>query len=102
MPKVMLSAKQQKRNEFINKSKAAIKKYTEIACESDDSLAEKLGVTVRTMQNRARDPGSMQLRDLWELAIILKCPVGELCGGELPEELIGKWMAKAMQEGVRA
>lgn len=98
MPKVNLSAKQQKRNEFVNKSRAAIKKYTEIACESDESLAEKLGVTSRTVQNRVKDPGAMQLRDLWELAIILKCPVGELCGGELPEELIGKWMADAMKK----
>lgn len=34
----------------------------------------------------------MQLRDLWDLAEILDAPVGELAGGDLPEEMMAKLM----------
>ena len=38
---------------------------------TDDKIAAKQNVQARTIQNRIKDPGSMQLRDLWDLAEIL-------------------------------
>lgn len=59
---------------------------------TDDKIAAKQNVQARTIQNRIKDPGSMQLRDLWDLAEILDAPVGELAGGDLPEEMMAKLM----------
>ena len=53
-------------------------------------LRSNRNVQTRTIQNRIKDPGSMQLRDLWDLAEILNAPVGELAGGDLPEEMLAK------------
>ena len=61
--------------------------------ESDGTChCAKQNVQARTIQNRIKDPGSMQLRDLWDLAEILDAPVGELAGGDLPEEMMAKLM----------
>lgn len=97
MPKVLLSPAEQKRQEFRNKARASILKYMQLAQISEETLSQKQNVTVKTVQNRVKDPGKMQLQDLWEMAIIFKCPLGELCGGEMPEELIGKWIAEAVK-----
>ena len=47
--------------------------------------------------NRIEDPGSMRLRDLWDLAEIIDAPVGELAGGDLPEEMLGKILQQKLQ-----
>lgn len=98
MPRVKsLSVMQRKTDEYRKKARANILKYMELANMDDKAMSVKQNVTTKTIQNRKADPGTMQLKDLWEMAIILKCPIGELCGGDMPEELIGSWMAKAMK-----
>lgn len=89
---------EQKRQECKARARASIMKYMELRGITQDDLARKQAVTKRTIQNRIDDPGKMQLQDIWEMAIILKCPVGELCGGEMPEELIGRWIAEASKQ----
>ena len=46
--------------------------------------------------NRIEDPGSMRLRDLWDLAEIIGVPVGELAGGDLPEEMLAKLLQQKL------
>lgn len=88
---------QQQREIYATRARAAILRHMELTSTSQDKLAAKQNVTKRTIQNRLDDPGKMQLQDIWEMAIIMKCPVGEICGGDLPEEVMGKWMAQAMK-----
>ncbi len=89
---------QQQRDQFATRARAAILRHMELTSTSQDKLASKQNVTKRTIQNRLDDPGKMQLQDLWEMAIIMKCPVGEICGGDLPEEVVGKWIAQAAKK----
>lgn len=88
---------QQQRETYATRARAAILRHMELTSTSQDKLAAKQNVTKRTIQNRLDDPGKMQLQDIWEMAMIMKCPVGEICGGDLPEEVVGKWMAQAMK-----
>lgn len=88
---------QQQREMYATRARAAILRHMELTSTSQDKLAAKQNVTKRTIQNRLDDPGKMQLQDIWEMAMIMKCPVGEICGGDLPEEIVGKWMAQAMK-----
>lgn len=81
--------------ERIVRTKAAIAKYMMLNNITEDYMAQRMNVTKKTIQNRRNNPEKMNLEDLWLMARILKCPIGELAGGELPEELIGSWIAKA-------
>ena len=72
------------------RAQAGIRRYMSLRRITDDKIAVKQNVQTRTIQNRIKDPGSMQLRDLWDLAEILNAPVGELAGGDLPEEMLAK------------
>ena len=89
---------QERREEFASRARAAMLRYIELSGKTKEELAQRQHVTERTIQNRLESPGKMQLEDIWELSIILNCPLGELCGGELPEELIGSWMAAAVKK----
>ena len=89
---------QQQREMFATRARAAILRHMELSSTSQDKLAAKQNVTKRTIQNRLDDPGKMQLQDIWDMAIIMKCPVGEICGGDLPEEIVGKFIAQAMKK----
>lgn len=88
---------QQQREIYATRARTAILRHMELTSTSQDKLAAKQNVTKRTIQNRLDDPGKMQLEDIWEMAMIMKCPVGEICGGDLPEEVVGKWIAQAMK-----
>ena len=88
---------QQQRELYATRARAAMLRHMELSSTSQDKLAAKQNVTKRTIQNRLDDPGKMQLQDIWEMAMIMKCPVGEICGGDLPEEVVGKWIAQAMK-----
>ena len=61
---------------------------------TEDTMAQRMNVTKKTIQNRRNNPEKMNLEDLWLMAKILRCPIGELAGGEMPEELIGEWLSK--------
>lgn len=90
MPKVSYMRSEENRKRLSARSSAGIQRYMALRSMTDDRLADKQNVTVKTIQNHLKDPGNMKLRDIWELAAILDAPVGELAGGELPEEIIGK------------
>lgn len=80
--------------ERIARTKAAIARYMMLNNISEDTMAQRMNVTKKTIQNRRNNPEKMNLEDLWLMAKILKCPIGELAGGEMPEELIGEWLSK--------
>lgn len=98
--KTDLLRSQDKRNELIKRSRACIEKYMTLNEVSVSYLAKKQHVTERTILNRIKTPEKMQLEDLWEMAMLIKCPVGELAGGELPEELIGRMVAEATERRI--
>lgn len=88
---------QQQREQYATRARAAMLRYMELSSTDQDKLAAKQNVTKKTIQNRLSNPGKMQLEDIWEMAIIMKCPVGEICGGDLPEEVVGKLVAQALK-----
>lgn len=88
---------EQQRKEYERRARAAMLRHMELNNMDQDTLAAKHNVTKRTIQNRLESPGTMQLKDLWDMAIYLKCPLGEICGGDLPEEMIGKLLAAGMK-----
>ena len=90
MPKSNLLKTEAARKNYA--SRAGIKRHIELSKVPEDKIAAKQNVQVRTLMNRIEDPGSMRLRDLWDLAEILDAPVGELAGGDLPEEMMAKLM----------
>lgn len=92
-----LTKTQQQREQYATRARAAILRHMELSATDQDKLAKKQNVTKKTIQNRLNDPGKMQLEDIWEMAIIMKCPVGEICGGDLPEEIVGKLVARALK-----
>lgn len=92
MPKVSYMRSEENRKRLSARSSAGIQRYMALRSITDDRLADKQNVTVKTIQNHLRDPGNMKLRDIWELASILDAPVGELAGGDLPEEMMAKLM----------
>lgn len=80
--------------ERIARTKAAIARYMMLNNITEETMAQRMNVTKKTIQNRRNNPEKMNLEDLWTMAKILKCPIGELAGGEMPEELIGEWLSK--------
>lgn len=68
------------------RASACIARYMTLRGISEEHLAKRFGVDIKTIRNRNRDPGTMKLSTLYELADVLKCPISELCGGEMPEE----------------
>lgn len=90
MPKTNLLVTEARRQKYEARAQAGIRRYMSLRRITDDKIAVKQNVQTRTIQNRIKDPGSMQLRDLWDLAEILNAPVGELAGGDLPEEMLAK------------
>lgn len=96
MPKVNYMQTESIRKDYASRARAGILRYKALRNVTDDTLAARQNVQTRTIQNRIDDPGSMRLRDLWELAIILKAPVGELAGGDLPEEVLSKLLQQKL------
>lgn len=86
---------QQLREEYGRRAQASMLRYMKLKGIDEQTLSVKQHVTKQTIKNRLDNPGKMQLEDIWEMAIILNCPVGELCGGDLPEELISRLIANA-------
>lgn len=68
------------------RASACIARYMTLRGITEEYLAKRFDVDIKTIRNRNRDPGTMRLSTLYELADVLKCPISELCGGELPEE----------------
>ena len=68
------------------RASACIARYMTLRGITEENLAKRFNVDIKTIRNRNRDPGTMRLSTLYELADVLKCPISELCGGELPEE----------------
>lgn len=77
------------------RAQACIERYMKLNSIQIDVMAKRLNVAESTVYRWISNPEKMQLADIWRMATVLKCPVGELAGGELPEELIGAWIAKA-------
>lgn len=99
MPKTTgLFKRAEKLDEFSRRASGSISHYMTLNNVSEEQMAKKMNVLERTIQKRIKDPGAIRLRDLWEMAIIINCPVGEIAGGELPQELIGRWVADAQKK----
>lgn len=96
MAKTSLLRTEENRKRLSSRASAGIQRYMALRNMTDDRLAVKQNVTVKTIQNHLKDPGNMKLRDIWELASILDAPVGELAGGDLPEEIIGKLLQQKL------
>ncbi len=79
------------------RTSACISRYMDLRGVTESRLAENFGVTVRTIQNWRMHPEKMRLEDIWEMSKMLKCPVAELAGGELPEEMIGRFLRAAVK-----
>ena len=77
MPKSNLLRTETARKNYASRARAGIKRHIELSKVSEDKIAAKQNVQVRTLMNRIEDPGSMRLRDLWDLAEIIGAPVGE-------------------------
>lgn len=98
MPKVTgLFQTAEKLEEMQRKASGNILKYMTLSGVTDEALAKRMNVHPRTIQNRIKNPGSITLRDLWQMSLIIKCPVGELAGGADPAEVIGKCLFDEMQ-----
>ena len=96
MPKSNLLRTETARKNNASRARAGIKRHIELSKVSEDKIAAKQNVQVRTLMNRIEDPGSMRLRDLWDLAEIIDAPVGELAGGDLPEEMLAKLLQQKL------
>ena len=64
-------------------------------------IDKRIGKRIKQCRERLglswiEDPGSMRLRDLWDLAEIIGAPVGELAGGDLPEEMLAKLLQQKL------
>lgn len=92
MPALKRSPSQENRA----RTSACISRYMELRGVTADRLAAGFGVTVRTIENWRTHPERMKLEDIWEMSRMLKCPIGELAGGELPEETIGRLIKAAI------
>ena len=91
MPKSNLLRTETARKNYASRARAGIKRHIELSKVSEDKIAAKQNVQVRTLMNRIKDPGSMRLRDLWDLA-----EIGELAGGDLPEEMLAKLLQQKL------
>ncbi len=96
MPKSNFLKTESTRNNYAARARAGIKRHIELSKVPEDKIAAKQNVQVRTLMNRIEDPGSMRLRDLWDLAEIIDAPVGELAGGDLPEEMLAKLLQQKL------
>ena len=96
MPKTNLLKTEAARKNYASRARAGIKRHIELSKGPEDKIAAKQNVQVRTLMNRIEDPGSMRLRDLWDLAEIIDAPVGELAGGDLPEEMLAKLLQQKL------
>ena len=96
MPKSNLLRTETARKNYASRARGGIKRHIELSKVSEDKIAAKQNVQVRTLMNRIEDPGSMRLRDLWDLAEIIDAPVGELAGGDLPEEMLAKLLQQKL------
>ncbi len=94
MPKTQMTYLQEKRQ----RTKACIANYEQLCMTNNEKMAKVLGIHINTLKRKRENPEQFTLEELWKLANYLKCPLGELAGGERAEELIGKWIstAKAM------
>ena len=72
MPKSNLLRTETARKNYASRARAGIKRHIELSKVSEDKIAAKQNVQVRTLMNRIEDPGSMRLRDLWDLAEICR------------------------------
>lgn len=79
------------------RSRACMERYMKLNGIEISNIAKRMNVAEQTVYRWLKKPEKLQLEDLWQIATVLKCPIGELCGGELPEELIGKWLAAGMK-----
>lgn len=93
----MPALKRNQTQEHRARTSACISRYMALRGVTESRLAEHFGVTIRTIQNWRAHPEKMQLEDIWEMSRMLKCPIGELAGGELPEEMIGRFMRAAVK-----
>lgn len=84
--------------ELIARSQACFDRYSRLNGIDVGRIAKLMNVTEKTVYNWINHPESVSMEKMWRLATILKCPVGELCGGELPEETIGRWIKMSMVE----
>jgi hypothetical protein len=96
MPKSNFLKTEASRKNYASRARAGIKRHIELSKVPEDRIAAKQNVQVRTLMNRIEDPGSMRLRDLWDLAEIIGAPVGELAGGDLPEEMLAKLLQQKL------
>lgn len=96
MPKSNFLKTESTRNNYASRARAGIKRHIELSKVPEDKIAAKQNVQVRTLMNRIENPGSMRLRDLWDLAEIIGAPVGELAGGDLPEEMLAKLLRQKL------
>lgn len=92
MPKSKFLKTEESRKNYASRAKAGILRHMALHNVSEAKIAVRQNVQARTISNRIEDPGSMRLRELWDLAEILNAPVGELAGGDLPEEMMAKLM----------
>lgn len=75
-----------------SRAQACIERYMRLQRMDVNSIAKQMCVSQTTVYNWIKHPESMKLGTLWQLSRVLKCSLGELSGGELPEELIGTWL----------
>lgn len=90
---------EQLRHEFETRARAGMKRHIELHETDLKTIAARQGVSVQTVRNWLDKPGSMSLEKAWNLAMFLNCPISEIVGGETPEEMTVKMLAKAMKTG---
>lgn len=74
MPKVSYMKSEENRKRLSARSSAGIQRYMVLRSMTDDRLADKQNVTVKTIQNHLKDPGNMKLRVFgsWQLYWMLR------------------------------
>lgn len=83
--------------EMQQRTKACISRYEQLRMVNDDKMAQILGIHVVTFKRKRENPTHFTLSEIYLLSRYLKCPISELCGGETPEEIMGKYIATAMK-----
>lgn len=68
------------------RTSACIARYMKLRGLNEEQLAKRLNISRQTMVTKLNNPGEFKMEMLWNLSRIFKCPISELCGGELPEE----------------
>ncbi len=80
------------------RTQACIERHMRLNNIEVPAIAKRMNVSEQTIYRWIQNPEVLTLLNLWHLATILKCPIGELAGGEMPEELIGSWIKAAMNQ----